>query len=631
MINSKYTYISCDKISPRGWIRTKLEALKNGLTGNLEELWEDVGPENGWLGGTGNSWERGPYYVDGLIPLSLLLEDEGLEKKALKWIHSTLKSQKQNGAFGPESNEDWWPRMVMLKALIQYADARPQSEEANAIIALCDRYFRYFDATVEEKPLEMWAYARAMETYVSLIWTYNKTDDPFFLEFANRISSMSFPWEEKFYQDLPFKKPIEEYMPWQEYKDLMKQYDQTADQATLIDSAKHAKYFDMYHMSHIVNVAMSVKYLVYKYQLTKDKTHLQILHKGLDQLYRFHGQANGMFSGDEHISGTYPSRGTELCAVLELLFSLEEAIAITGDLSYCDLFERVAYNAMLTTISQDGCSHQYNQQVNQIACTVQKRIWYNNADDSNTFGLSPYFGCCTANMHQGWPKFVRSLWMEKEDGLVCLTYAPTSFESKGVRIEVDSDYPFLPEAKITIRSNKTVRLTIELNIPKWTKSFAILVNGKPIEYTRMGHSITINKVWQSDVIHISFDFPTECVKQNEGISVYKGPLLFALPIISTKKVLHERGRFSDYELWPESNWNYGLDSESTWDLEYKDNVPTLTGKAYIIENWIEEKNSAGPIPKEPKAGEMETISLLPYGLTTLRIAAFPLVGDKTES
>eukprot|EP00913_Durusdinium_trenchii_P028940 g27135.t1 len=40
------------------------------------------------------------------------------------------------------------------------------------------------------------------------------------------------------------------------------------------------------------------------------------------QLQRFHGQPHGAFSADEHLAGTNPSRGTELCAVVEAMWSL---------------------------------------------------------------------------------------------------------------------------------------------------------------------------------------------------------------------------------------------------------------------------------------------------------------------
>lgn len=110
---------------------------------------------------------------------------------------------------------------------------------------------------------------------------------------------------------------------------------------------------------------------------------------------------------------------------------------ITKDLSWSDWFEQVAYNALLTTISADGCSHQYNQQVNQISITVAKRQWYSNHDDSNIFGLEPNFGCCTANMHQGWPKFVQNLWMKDgQGGYVCISYAPIQLHDQEVTVTV---------------------------------------------------------------------------------------------------------------------------------------------------------------------------------------------------
>ena len=56
------------RISPRGWLRDQLRLQAEGITGRLEEVWPDVAPDSGWKGGDGESWERGPYYLDGLLP-----------------------------------------------------------------------------------------------------------------------------------------------------------------------------------------------------------------------------------------------------------------------------------------------------------------------------------------------------------------------------------------------------------------------------------------------------------------------------------------------------------------------------------------------------------------------------------
>jgi hypothetical protein len=44
------------------------------------------------------------------------------------------------------------------------------------------------------------------------------------------------------------------------------------------------------------------------------------------------------------------------------------------------------------------------------------RVYTDNGSDANLYGLEPNFGCCTANMHQGWPEFASHLWARSPDG-----------------------------------------------------------------------------------------------------------------------------------------------------------------------------------------------------------------------
>ena len=52
----------------------------------------------------------------------------------------------------------------------------------------------------------------------------------------------------------------------------------------------------------------------------------------------------------EHYAGRDPSQGTELCAVVEAMFSLETDMAILGDAAFGDRLEKIAYNALPATL-----------------------------------------------------------------------------------------------------------------------------------------------------------------------------------------------------------------------------------------------------------------------------------------
>jgi hypothetical protein len=106
-----------------------------GLTAS--DFWPDL-VNSSWRGGEGEAWERGPYFLDGLVPLAWLLDDEILKKKASSWIETILTGSSDTGWYGPAKNTDRWPLAVANKVLMQYYEATNDSRALEVL----KNYFR---------------------------------------------------------------------------------------------------------------------------------------------------------------------------------------------------------------------------------------------------------------------------------------------------------------------------------------------------------------------------------------------------------------------------------------------------------------------------------------------------------
>ncbi|PSL33604.1 hypothetical protein [Chitinophaga ginsengisoli] len=105
-----YIELPLGAIAPQGWLKTMLVNQKEGATGQLDKLYPLVmGPRNGWLGGDGDQWERGPYWIDGLLPLAYILKDTMLIARVKPWVEWTIKSQQPDGYFGPSRDYPYEP------------------------------------------------------------------------------------------------------------------------------------------------------------------------------------------------------------------------------------------------------------------------------------------------------------------------------------------------------------------------------------------------------------------------------------------------------------------------------------------------------------------------------------------
>jgi len=393
-------------------------------------------------------------------------------------------------------------------------------------------------------------------------------------------------------------------MDWGSY------YNQTGSKRTLGKKFPQSDVQGWNTIDHGVNNAEgALNWPATSFRVTGNPQDAWQLNLVFEMLDKYQGQIQSLFCADEVFCGRAPHRGTETCAVVEAMASLEHSFAVLGNASIMDRVERLAFNAMPAALAGDMWTHVYVQQSNSVFAGRTKptpwdapgrgsarcgrdaerireeeeetctRVGVGDSpsredESSNFFGVS-HFPCCITNFPQGWPKFAMSAIMAEESAesaIIVASFVPAEADMPatvggGAHVITDSQYPFSDSAIITVTAKAPVRLKVR--IPGWADHASL--NGHRVEN---GTYAVVQCAPGKTVAHIELN-PTVRLEYGwgssgtNGLGVTRGPLVFALHPAEEKKVVKSYEQFHpvrplavDYEISTSDAWNYGLATRS---------------------------------------------------------------------
>ena len=600
---SRWKFYTSKELKPTGWLRRQLQIQAEGLSGHLDKVWPDVS-RSAWIGGDREGWERVPYWLDGFIPLAYLLEDQDMIARAKRYIDAILAQQCADGWICPceesaRPTYDSWAVQLISKVLTVYYECSGDERIPEVLYRVLKNYYGLLkDGTVR---LFSWGQFRWFEACIAIAFTYERYPEPWLKDLTRILKEQGADYGE--FTHL-WKRPLNRWR------------------------------FD----THIVNLCMMLKSEAVSAKLL-DLPYTDKAERLRSALSQYNGTVYESFTGDECLSGLSPIQGTELCAIVEQMYSYELLYAATGDRKWAELLEVLAFNALPATISDDMWTHQYDQQSNQIACVrfPGKSLFRTNGEEAHLFGLEPNYGCCTANFNQGWPKLALSAFLHRENSVLSALMIPSQLNEEGIRIRLDTDYPFRNQAKYTIEADKA--FTFQIRIPSFAQR--LTVNGEQKAAEDQVFAIQPGKT----EITLSFETPAQYISRPHDLYAVKaGSLLFSLPIEHDKKMyeytrdgVERKHPYCDYELYPTSDWNYGYCGTGLevirGDVDavpFSSEKPPVTVKTTGIKiDWGYADGYDTVCDKVPQSrvpvSEAGEITLHPYGCSKLRMTEMPIV------
>jgi hypothetical protein len=264
--------------------------------------------------------------------LGYVLKDQALIAEGRQWIEAILKTQREDGYYGPrmlltslQGHPDLWPHMLVNNILQSWYEYSGDDR----VIPFLLTYHRWLNA---QPPSTFsngyWPRIRFGDDIETCFWLYNRTGESFLLGLAQRIYDNMAPWRNGI-------------VNW-----------------------------------HNVNLAQGFRAPGVFFTESGAARDLAQAEANYRQLMDVYGQfPGGGFAGDENCRPgfTDPRQGFETCGIVEFMHSFEMLTKISGDARWADRTEEIAFNSFPAALTPDWKGLHYLTCANQVQFDKNKQ------------------------------------------------------------------------------------------------------------------------------------------------------------------------------------------------------------------------------------------------------------------
>ena len=566
---------------------------KAGMIDDVRQAW--------WCGEVEGSW------LDGLARMAFQTGNATMTAKVKHLLSAVMNAQEDDGYIGvynPETryrhradNGELWAQSRIFLALLAYHEAGGDTRALDCVVRAAQltmsRYDDRHSYFVNERPAGGTGHGLMFTD--ALDWLHRLTGDKSYVDFAAFC-----------------------------YRDYCRSWD-IRDSDNQLDNLLNLDKPMWWHTPHVVEHARVPLLLYYA---TGDKAFKTAFENSFRKIAN-HSVPTGPCIGDENVFGRPPCPHTpyEYCTITEQMTSLLRAAERTGDSTYADWAERLAFNAAQGARLADGSAVSYLTTDNRYSAVCGffgGKLMYSSTHEQ----AAP---CCPVNAIKLMPYYVQSMWMRSrrpEEGLVAMLYGPcrlrTAVAGVPVSIKAKTAFPFEDSVTLTIRPESPVEFPLRLRTPEWCDAMRVSCEGATA-YAEDGFHVVKKKWREGDTVSVDWSVRvTEEVAVTCEAYLRRGPLLYAKPIPCREHVLKDYGKYGarDLDIFPLDgiHGDYALPggspppapefqrSVSPGDAEHPwENPPVALMKDMV----------------NLRTGKVETQRLIPFGATLLRRLTFP--------